>query len=188
VNTLLTAVGEKFGMKKGINQLTRSIGLLFNANVTERDTFSGVTTERTRFDVFPLDELRKVRKIYPILVVQDFAMANGFMNRRLRLQFVEKLRERSIDVAVNVRPLSLLTVENLENVLEHIGEITLTDVLEEYASEKHQPLSTFNGVLNDYLEVRNLDTTRRYAWSVTRCQEILSSIQDRFIKTLSQAT
>lgn len=177
---LLTGVAEKFGLNKAVNQLSRSIGLLFNGNDKERDTFSERGEKRLRVNIFPLEDLGRIRKVYPVLVVQDFSMATGFMNRRLRQQFAQKMQEYSINTIVHVRPLSLLTVENLENILEHLGEITLTHVLDEYASEEHQPLSTFNSILEKYLKARGLDEKRRYKWSVRRSEEFLNSILKRF--------
>lgn len=180
VNKLLTGIAEKFGTEKALKQLPRSIGLLFNEDPAERDTFS----ERAK-KVRPTEAFNTagVRKVYPVLVVQDFSMTIGFMNRRLRLQFEQKLKEYRLDPRIHVRPLSLLTVENLENVLEHLGEITLPDVLDEYAREVHQPLSTFNEILDEYLVSRGADDKRRYQWSVRRGVQVLDSLMKRF-KTL----
>lgn len=143
----------------------------------ERDSFSERVGRRRPTDAF---NTAPVRKVYPVLVVQDFSMTIGFMNRRLRLQFAQKMQEYRIDPRVQIRPLSLLTVENLENVLEHLGEITLTDVLDEYAREAHEPLSTFNSILDRYLIARGADEKRRYKWSVKRGEEVLKSLLKRF--------
>lgn len=183
VDILIRAVGEKFGLKKGVHQLTRSIGLLFNSSQSDRDTFSEVGANDKRANRFSLEELRRVRKVYPVMVVQDFALANGFMNRRLRSQLADKLRDYAVDDGIHIRPLSLLTVENLENVLAHTDTVTLTSVLDEYASEKHEPRSTFNDIFNDFLASRQLDVKRRYGWSVRRCEQIVSSIHQHFINT-----
>jgi hypothetical protein len=182
---LLSGVSEKFGLNKAVNQLTRSIGLLFDENVNESDTFSERGEQRRRINIFPREELRRICKVYPVLVVQDFSMAIGFMNRRLRLQFAQKMQEYNLHLNIRVRPLSVLTIENLENALEHLGEITLTDILDEYSSEQHQPLSTFNGILDKYLIARGLDEKRRYNWSVQRCEEFLNSILERFKESVA---
>ena len=177
---LLAGVAEKFGLNKAVNQLSRSIGLLFNENDDDGDTFSERAGRRRRVKLFPVEDLRRIRKVYPVLVVQDFSMAIGFMNRRLKLQLKQKLQEYKLRPNIHVCPLCLLTVENLENVLEHLGEITLPDALDEYAREVHQPISTFNDIFNVYLKDRGSDDKRRYKWSVERSQELLNSILKRF--------
>jgi hypothetical protein len=178
---LLAGVAEKFGLNKAVRQLTRSIGMLFDEDVEKRDTFSELDGKRRPVHTFDSDDVQRIRKVYPVLIVQDFSMATGFMNRRLKLQLAQKLQEYRISPTVHVRSLSLLTIENLENILEHLGEIKLTDFMDEYADERHQPLSTFNGIFNDFLKARGADHTRRYKWSVTRGQEFLRSIMKKFI-------
>jgi len=151
--------------------------MIFNEDEGERDCFSERVKRRRPVDPF---NPAAIRKVYPVLVVQDFAMTLGFMNRRLRLQFKQKMQEHRLRPQVQVRPLSLLTVENLENVLAHIGEITLPEVLDEYAREEHDPLTTFNGILDQYLRARGANVKRRYRWSVKKCAEVLDSIKERF--------
>ena len=178
---LLAGVADKFGLEKAVKQLSRGIGMLFSEDAEKRDTFSELGEKRRPVHTFNADDVRRIRKVYPVLVVQDFSMSTGFMNRRLKLQFALKMREYGLSSNVHVRPMSLLTVENLENILEHLGEIRLTDFLDEYADERHQPLSTFNGIFNDFLRARGSDHTRRYKWSVTRGQEFLKLIMKKFI-------
>jgi hypothetical protein len=178
---LLTGVAKKFGLERAVTQLTRGIGMLFNEDVEKRDTFSELGEKRRPVHTFNTGDVQRIRKVYPVLIVQDFSMATGFMNRRLKQQFSMKLRECGISPRVQVRPMSLLTIENLENILEHLGEIKLTDFLDEYADERHLPLSTFNGIFNDFLWARGSDHKRRYKWSVTRGQEFLRSMLKKFI-------
>lgn len=178
---LLAGVAEKFGLEKAVKQLSRSIGMLFSEDGEKRDTFSELGEKRRPVHTFNAGDVQRIRKVYPVLVVQDFSMATGFLNRRLKLQLSLKLREYGISPNVHVRPMSLLTVENLENILEHLGEIKLTDFLDEYADQRHQPLSTFNGIFNDFVKARGFDHTRRYKWSVMRGQEFLKSIMKKFI-------
>jgi hypothetical protein len=171
---LLTGVAEKFGIEKAVKQLSRSVGMIFNEDEGTRDTFSERVQGWGPAEVFnPV----VVRKVYPVLIVQDFAMTIGFMNRRLKQQFHQKMQEYQITPGVNVRPLSLLTVEDLEYVLEYLGEITLPEVLDEYAREEHEPLSTFDDILKEYLKGRRIDHRRRYEWSVRRCKEVLDSVR-----------
>lgn len=180
VKKLLTGVSEKFGLNKAIKQLSRGIGILFNGEARLRDNFSERSEKHSQARIFTAEDVARIRKVYPILVVQDFSMTMGFLNRRLKLQFEQKMREYEIDPKVNVRPLSLLTVENIEDILEHLAEVTFTDILDEYAREEHQPLSTFGKIFDKYLKTRGVEQ-RRYRWSLKRGEEFLSSIMKQFI-------
>jgi hypothetical protein len=106
VGKLLKGVSEKFGLEKAIKQLTRSIGRLFDRDAERRDTFSGTAREGP-VDSFKVEDCRRIRQVYPVVVVQDFSMTIGFMNRRLRLQFEAIVKESSIDPSVQVLPLTL---------------------------------------------------------------------------------
>jgi hypothetical protein len=172
---LLKGVATRFGLDKAVKQLSRGIGIIFDEDEENRSTFSELGEGHRPVHTFNAQDVARIRKVYPVLVVQDFAMTSGFMNRRLRMQFAEKVGERRIGPDVRVRPLSLLTVENLEDALEHLEEVKLTDVLDEYAGEEHQPLSTFNDIFDKYLKAKGIGR-RRYKWSVKRAGELLRSL------------
>lgn len=179
VDKLLKGVAEKFGLKKAIRQLSRSVGRLFNGDAPERDTFSDLSAEGDPIGTFTADDIRRIRKVYPVVVVQDFSMTIGFMNRRLRLQFDEKMREMALEPTIEVRPLSLLTIENLEDVLEHLEEVRFTDVLDEYANYENSPLTTFDDIFKDLLERKGIQQ-RRYRWTLKRGEEFVNSIMKQF--------
>jgi hypothetical protein len=177
---LLDGIAKKFGLNKALKQLPRSIGVLFNEDNEKRDTFSVLDEHGRPVNTFDAVDVERIRKVYPVLVVQDFSMSLGFVNRRLKMQFKEKMQEYRISSNVHIRPLTLLTVENLENALEHLDEIKLTDFLDEYARDVHDPLKTFNDIFDEYLESRGYDNKRRYKWSVKRSGEFLNSILEKF--------
>lgn len=176
---LLSGLAKKFGLDKAIKQLSRSIGRLFDADPNKRDVFSVYGETRQPIRTFGSDEAAQIRKVYPVLVVQEFSMTIGFMNRRLKLQFAEKMQKLDIDPQVDVQPLSLLSVEDLEDILEHRKEVGLTEILDEYARDEHEPLSTFNGIFGRYLRERGIKR-RRYAWSFKRVEEIIEAVKQQF--------
>lgn len=177
VSKLLKGVADKFG--KAIKQLSRSIENLFHENGSTRDSFGQVDEEGRWQETLSVDELRRVRRVYPVLVIQDFSMTIGFMNRRLRMQFEEAIQRLRIDPAIRVCPLSVLTVENLEDVLAHLGDLTLTDVLDEYARHENTPLSTFNSIFRDLLKKNGIEQ-QRYGWSLKKGEDFLNSIMNHF--------
>lgn len=152
---------------------------MFNSDAEKRDTFSELDADGNQSRFFTIADARRIQTVYPAVVVQDFSMTIGFMNRRLRLQFEEKLGEISIDSTVAVRPLSLLTIENLEDVLEHLDELKFTEVLDEYAKEEHSPLMTFDSIFKELLRSRGIQR-RRYRWTLKRGEEFFNSIIRQF--------
>jgi hypothetical protein len=179
VDKLLKGVAEKFGLKKAVRQLSRSVEKLFNANEQERATFSEFNDAGAPIRTFTLDESRRIRKVYPVVVVQDFSMTIGFMNRRLRLQFAERMREVAFQPNIEVRPLSLVTIENLEDVLEHLEELRFIDVLDEYAKYENFPLTTFDDIFKDLLRRKGIKQ-RRYRWTLKKGEEFFDSIMKLF--------
>lgn len=183
VSKLLQGIADKFGLQKATKQLSRSVGKLFSEDPSRRDTFSELDNLGHPTTVaFSVKDVARIREVYPVAIVQDFSMTIGFINRRLRLQFEQQCAKTNIDSNVHIRPLSLLTVENLEDVLEHLGEVPLTDVLDEYAKEEHSPLTTFDAIFKQLLKSRGIEQ-RRYRWSLRRGEEFLDSIMKQFSST-----
>lgn len=180
VSRLLKGVADKFG--KGVKQLSRGIENLFHEDSWRRDLFGQVVEEGWK-DSLSVEELRRIRRVYPVLVIQDFSMTSGFMNRRLRMQFEEAASRLRIDPAIRVCPLSLVTIENLEDVLAHLGDLTLTEVLDEYATHENMPLSTFNSTFRALLKRKGIEQ-QRYGWSLKKGEAFLNSILDRFSETV----
>jgi hypothetical protein len=77
-----------------------------------------------------------------------------------------------------VRPLSLLTVEDLETIIPYLGEVSLTDILEEYIKPR-EPLHTFEHVFNVYRGRKKL-ARRGNVWIEQRFEELRLSIPDWF--------
>lgn len=177
VSKLLKGVADKFG--KAIKQLSGSIENLFHENGSNRDSFGQVDEERRWRETLSVDELSRVRRVYPVLVIQDFSMTIGFMNRRLGMQFEEAIQRLRIDPAIRVCPLSVLTIENLEDVLAHLGDLTLTEVLDQYATHENTPLSTFDSIFRDLLKKNGIEQ-QRYGWSLKKGEDFLNSIMNHF--------
>jgi len=176
ISKLLKGVADKFG--RGIKQLSRSIESLFHETQADRDSF-GQVDEGSWKSSLSVDDLKRIRRVYPVLVIQDFSMTIGFMNRRLNRQFQEAIEILRVDPSIQVSPLSLLTIENLEDVLAHIGDLTLTEVLDEYARYDNVPLSTFNEIFRSLLKRKGIEQ-QRYGWSLKKGEAFLNSIMGHF--------
>jgi len=95
-------------------------------------------------------------------------------------ELVQTLR---VDPLVQVRPLSVLTIENLEDVLAHLSDLSLPDVLDEYATAENIPLSTFDAIFRAYLRRHGIDQ-QRHGWSVKKGEAFLNSILLHFNEPL----
>jgi hypothetical protein len=176
ISKLLKGVADKFG--KGIKQLSRSIENLFHERHADRDSF-GQVDEGSWKSSLSVDDFKRFRRVYPVLVIQDFSMTIGFMNRRLNRQFQEAIETLRVDPSIRVSPLSLLTIENLEDLLAHIGDLTLTEVLDEYARHDNVPLSTFDEIFRSLLKRKGIEQ-QRYGWSLKKGEAFLNSIMGHF--------
>ena len=78
-----------------------------------------------------------------------------------------------------VRPLSLISVEDLEMVIPHLFDITLMDILDEYARDD-DPLMTFEKIFRRLLKKKRIKF-RRNQWLDRRFEEIRQEIRDLFI-------
>jgi hypothetical protein len=62
---------EKYGL--ATRQLVESLDKIFNKDISRRLTFSDRGSNGKPLNQFGLDRIRKIKRIYPILVVQDFS-------------------------------------------------------------------------------------------------------------------
>lgn len=178
---LLGDIAKKIGEDKGIKQLARGIDRLFNKDEGTRDTFSELDEKRRRrVRQFGDDDALRVKSVYPVIVVQDLALGLGFVNRRLRRQFSSKIAGCNLRPDVRVHPLSLLTIEDLEVLIPHLDGITLTDILDEYGRDVHEPRSTFHGIFQKYLRRRGIKP-RVNDWSQRRFGEVIKAIKKQFV-------
>lgn len=179
VEKLLGGIAGKFGLDKGIKQLARSVETLFNKDAGKCDTFSQLDDQGRCGKVFTSEDIKRLKRVYPVIVVQDFSLTMGFVNRRLRVQFDETIGQRAINPTVRVCPLSLITVENLEDVLEHLTEVSLIELLDEYVKVEHAPLSNFDEMFKAVLKKKGIEQ-RRYRWSLKKGEQFINSIMERF--------
>lgn len=173
---LLEDLHERFG--KGVRQLAGNLENVFNNDPAQRrHTFSERGANKEPILQYTLEAASHVKRVYPVLIVQDFSLQIGFANRELRNLFDDEVKKRRIDPTL-ICPLSLLTVEDLENILPYLGEIPLTDILDEYI-KPHQPLYRFEHILNQFLERKRIER-KPNEWIEQRFEELRLSLKDLF--------
>ena len=173
---LLNEIHERFG--KSVRQLASNLEVIFtNDTGRKRHTFSERSSDGEVIRQYDIESTENVRRIYPVLIVQDFSLRIGFANRELRNSFAKEISTRSIAPDL-VKPLSLLTVEDLENLLPYLDEVSFTDILDEYI-KPHEPLYSFHNIFTEYLRKKKIEF-RPNKWMDERFEEMRLSVKDQF--------
>ena len=85
---------------------------------------------------------------------------------------------RSVDQRL-VRPLCILSIEDLEVLIPYLDNVRLADVLDAY-SAKDDPLTTFQSIFGRFRRKRRI-AHRRNKWIDERSEEIWQRVKDLFI-------
>ena len=71
---------------------------------------------------YAVDFSRQVRRVHPVVVVQDPALGIGFANREIQKVCAAEIKAKAVDQDL-IKPLTLLTIEDLEYLVRG-GEIS----------------------------------------------------------------
>lgn len=173
LETLMEGINKNVG--KGVTQLADGIEKVFGTN--QQDNFSQQTGGKVVY-TFGKEDVKRVKKIYPVIIVQDFALLIGLANYKLRQEFKRALERRKLIAEINIMPLSLITIEDFEKALAYIDEVKLTDILDEYVSPKHEPLFTFENSLVRFIEQQGIEW-RDNQWIVERRAAMNKAIKEK---------
>jgi hypothetical protein len=176
-DVLIEDLNERFG--KAARQLADNIELCFNKREDDRGTFSVKNQNNERILSIPNVEIASFTSIYPVVIVQEHALRIGFANRWLRKLFDEEIANRSVDLN-RVRPLSLITIEDLEEALPYLKDISLVWILDEYAKNK-DPLVSFKQVLNNVIRGRRNVPKRIDEWLDDKVEKLHKEIKPMFL-------
>lgn len=164
--------GDRIG--KGILQLADNIEYVFSQRHTFREGGEGHHAER----IFGEKDISRVRRIYPVIVHQDFPLRLNCVNVFMGRIFRDELGKRDVNQDL-VRPLSILSVEDVEILIPYLIAIPFPDVLEEYA-RYDDPLTSFKKILYNLLKKRRIKE-RQNQWMEERFEELRSNIRELFI-------
>jgi hypothetical protein len=105
----------------------------------------------------------RARRIYPVLVCLDTGMGSPLMNCYLHRQMCRALGP--VD-AHRVRPLTLLTIEDLERVLPYTEEHSFAEILDKWHACDPDMLTSFGYVMEDelYSSARKDNTWIQSKW------------------------
>ena len=166
--------GLSLNIAKGVVQIADKLEATFKSGEHETFTQRGETPL-----AFRDEDIKRVRKIYPVIIVQDLALQIGLANYKLRQDLRREMERRTLREGVTVMPLSFITVEDFDKVIHYLNEISLTDILDEYVSPRHEPLYTFENTLTRFLNKRGMEH-RDNEWIQARRQDLSQRIKQQF--------
>lgn len=135
VNSLLNEMSKKYGNSEkdaAIKQLSTKIELLFHSNYENR--------LRIRDLEFP-----NVVNVYPVVIVNEISLAFGLAHWRLKGWFEEEMKTKSVENSIFVKPLMVLTVEDLEMLSPYLEaeDFTLLEFIQFYSDLEYIRFSWF---------------------------------------------
>jgi hypothetical protein len=164
---------------KGVYQLADNIQLVFNDEPGgRRHTFHERGEGGRPVKQFGLKEIGRVKRVYPMIVHQDFSLGFNGVNRIMSRFFQSEIAQRRVDQDM-VRPLSLLTVEDLEVVIPYLVAIPLPEILEEYAAND-DPLTTFDKIFKGLCR-RRRTALRDCPWIERRKEDLGDELMELFV-------
>ncbi|MYB96091.1 hypothetical protein F4054_23430 [Candidatus Poribacteria bacterium] len=95
--------GERPEKVRGIKQLCNAIQSLFHADETQRQSVEGI-------------DISRIKKIYPVLVLSDRIFSVPCMNWFLDLEYKRLLADIHQMENLDIMPLTVLTIEDLESL------------------------------------------------------------------------
>lgn len=175
-------LAELTGSKRigeAITQLADNIQLVFdNRKDAKRLTFHDRDSQGRPAKRFELRDIQRVRRIYPLVVHQDFSLRLNGINQIVGRTFRREIAKRHVELRF-VRPLCILSIEDLEVLIPYLAVVSLPDVLEFYAA-KDDPLTTFRSIFNKFRRKRHI-ANRRNEWIDQRSEEILQRLKASFV-------
>ena len=175
----LADLKSKKRIGKGVYQFADNLERVFdNAEGAKRRTFHERGDQGNPVSRFGLKDILRVKRIYPVIVHQDFSLQLNCVNQIMAEFFREEIAKKRVDPEL-VRPLSLLSVEDVEVIIPYLVAVPLPDILEEYA-KNDDPLMTFDRIFRAFLR-RRRTKFRRNEWSDRRSDEIWQEMRDLFV-------
>ena len=111
--------GERPGKARGIKQLCNAIQSLFHSDEARRRSIEEI-------------DLSKIKKIYPILVLSDRMFSVPCMNWFLNLEFQRLMKDIHGEADLDIKPLAVLTIEDLESLEPYISKTSFQDHLDKW--------------------------------------------------------
>lgn len=156
VKELTKEMNSKYGLDGAIKQLSQNIEHLFHEVPERRKKLRKLCVSH-------------VSKIYPVLIANETSLRFGLTHWRLRTWFETEIGKKKISKTVSVKPLLVLTVDDLETILPYLikKDFTFCQFLEYYSTlkyswclddrQRYQPMTSFLEVLDAFKQNCNIE-------------------------------
>ena len=125
VSEFYSGIKSKLIESSGIEQLCKAIQTLFHANETERRNVNEI-------------DISNVKIIFPVLVLSDRTFSLVFMNEFFNSEF-QRLKSRIVlEKKVNIMPLTVLTIDELEGLEPYLKDTSLHVHLDKWLQVFHR--------------------------------------------------
>ena len=111
--------GERPGKARGVKQLCNAIQSLFHSDESQRRSIKGIN-------------ISNLKKIYPVLVLSDRMFSVLCMNWFLNLEFQRLMRDTLRETDLDIKPLAVLTIEDLESLEPFLSHVPFHVHLDEW--------------------------------------------------------
>ena len=157
--------GEKPKDPKGLKQLWNAIQSLGHKNTEDR------------YGVKAID-ISKVKRIYPVLILSDRIFSCLNMNWFLDLEFQRMVKQDNLEKHLEIMPLTVLTITDLEFLEPYLSHIPFHVHLDEWIAQfQREPHLGFNAYLHSLMRARyreNLFMNQEFTRIVSDTMDYLS--------------
>ena len=153
---------------KGVGQLWHAIQTLGHTNKKERRKIEGI-------------DISKVKKIYPVLILSDSVFGSPCMNWFLNSKFQRFVKHNDLKKHLEVMPLTVLTVEHLEELEPWLNEVPfyahLDRWLEQFNQNDVRGFGDYTYSLHEYKPRENRFMSQQFDRIKEEAYEYLSSLE-----------
>ena len=115
--------GEEPEKARGIKQLCDAIQSLFHSDEAQRRSIEDI-------------DISNIKKIYPVLILSDRMFSVPCMNWFLNLEFQRLMKDIHPEADLDIKPLAVLTIENLESLEPYLSDTPFHVHLDEWIEWK----------------------------------------------------
>ena len=157
--------GIKCNAIKGVEQLWTAIQTLGHTDATQRRRVEEI-------------DIPQVRKIYPVLVLSDRMFSFPFMNRFLDSEFQRLVTYNDLQEHLEIMPLTVLTIENLESLEPYLSDIPFHAHLDDWITQFYSINTSFP--FNEYLRRLGEREMRHNIYMEHEARQMHANIEEYF--------
>ena len=159
--------GERPGKARGIKQLCNAIQSLFHSDEAQRRNIEGI-------------DISNIKKIYPVLILSDRMFSVLGMNWFLNLEFQRLVKDIYREADLDIKPLAVLTIEDLESLEPYLSDTPFHVHLDEWIEWRAEVKSNEKLSFNSFLFPSLTENPREDTFFDQKFDEIRSEMMTYF--------